>query len=58
MALNKFQKINHFPEASQLIRKDMIASNMDRMRRRFPNDYNIAPKSYVLSDIHYYAEYL
>ena len=58
MALNKFQKINHFPEALQLIRKDLIASNMKRMRQKFPNDYNIAPKSYVLSDIHDYAEYL
>ena len=58
MTLNKFQKINHFPEALQLTRKDLFASNMDRMRLKFPSDYNFVPKSYVLSDVHDYAEFL
>lgn len=41
--LNKFQKINHFPEALQLTRKDLLASNMKRMKLKFPGEYNIAP---------------
>ena len=56
--LNEFQKINHFPHALQLIRKDLFSSNMERMKRKFPSDYNIAPKSYVLSNVHDYAEFL
>ena len=46
--LNKYQKTNHFPGSSQLGRKDLLWRNMLRQRIRFPNEYIIAPVSFLL----------
>lgn len=48
--LNKFQKVNHFPGSTQLGRKDLLWRNMNRLRIKFPNEFTIAPMSFVLSE--------
>lgn len=47
--LNKFQKTNHFPGSTQLGMKDLFWQNINRLRVKFPKEYNISPMSYVLS---------
>ena len=48
--LNQYQKVNHFPGSTQLGRKDLLWKNMNRLRNKFPNEYSIAPLSFVLSE--------
>lgn len=45
--MNKFQKLNHFPGSYQLGRKDLMWKNVSRLKRQFPLEYNICPKTYV-----------
>ena len=47
--LNKYQKTNHFPGSSQLGRKDLLWKNMNRLRIKFPQDFTLAPLSFILS---------
>lgn len=46
--LNRYQRVNHFPGTWQLGRKDRLCTNIGRMRRRFPDVFNIQPRSFVL----------
>ena len=46
--LNKFQRYNHFPIAWQLGRKDNLYINYTKMKKRFPNDYNFMPETFIL----------
>uniref|UniRef100_A0A1I8HYV3 Tubulin--tyrosine ligase-like protein 9 n=1 Tax=Macrostomum lignano TaxID=282301 RepID=A0A1I8HYV3_9PLAT len=52
-------KINHFPGMSEICRKDCLARNLSRMRRLFPKEFNIAPRTWVLpadyADLQAYA---
>eukprot|EP00731_Ephydatia_muelleri_P016718 Em0009g1142a len=48
MGVRKYQKINHFPGMSEICRKDLLARNMNRMRRAFPRDYNCFPRTWCL----------
>jgi tubulin polyglutamylase TTLL4 len=48
--LNKYQKTNHFPGSTQLGRKDLLWRNINRMRLKFPKEFNISPMSYLLSE--------
>lgn len=48
--LNKYQKTNHFPNSTQLGRKDLLWKNMNRLRIKFPTDFVIAPMSYLLTE--------
>ena len=48
--LNKYQKTNHFPGSTQLGRKDLLWRNMNRLRIKFPQEYSIAPMSFILSE--------
>lgn len=48
--LNPFQKINHFPASKQLGRKDNLWKNVNVMRRKHGQDYEICPKTYVLPE--------
>ena len=43
-----YQKINHFPGMYQLARKSMLAKNLQKMRKLFPEDYDFSPRSWVL----------
>lgn len=46
--MKRFQKINHFPGMFEICRKDLLARNMNRMLKLFPNDYQIFPKTWHL----------
>jgi len=48
--LNKFQKSNHFPGSTQLGMKDLLWKNMNRLRLKFPKEFNITPMSFVLPE--------
>jgi tubulin polyglutamylase TTLL6/13 len=43
-----YQKINHFPGMQHVARKSLLATNLDRMRKLFPEDYDFMPRSWVL----------
>ena len=46
--LNHYQKFNHFPMTWQLSRKDNLYNNYYEMKKKFPNEYNYMPETYVL----------
>jgi tubulin polyglutamylase TTLL4 len=48
--LSMYQKINHFPGAYSLGRKDNLWRNISRMKRHYGMDYNIAPPSYIFPE--------
>jgi tubulin polyglutamylase TTLL4 len=45
--MNRFQKMNHFPGSYNLGRKDLMWTNISRLKRQFGSDYNICPKTFV-----------
>ncbi len=47
-SLNKYQRYNHFPCTWQLSRKDNLYNNYIKMKKKFPNDYNYIPETYIL----------
>ncbi|NXX75139.1 TTL13 polyglutamylase, partial [Urocolius indicus] len=46
--MKRFQKINHFPGMSEICRKNLLARNLNRMRKLFPKEYNIFPRTWCL----------
>ncbi len=46
--LNKFQRYNHFPIAWQLGRKDYFLTNYEKMKKKYPNEYNFMQDTYIL----------
>lgn len=50
LPLNRYQKINHFPNSLHLGRKDLLWKNIYRLKLKYPNDFNIAPHSWVLPE--------
>ena len=38
--------------------KDLLMPNLNRLRSQFPTEYDLAPKTYLLSDVKQYAEFL
>ncbi|CAN0111210.1 unnamed protein product [Scytosiphon promiscuus] len=46
--LHRWQRINHFPGMSNVARKGRLAQNLDRMRRKFPQEYSFYPRTWVL----------
>jgi tubulin polyglutamylase TTLL4 len=48
--LNKYQKINHFPQSIHLSRKDLLWKCMLRFMKRFPREFNITPITYVFPE--------
>ncbi|XP_046399768.1 tubulin polyglutamylase TTLL6-like [Ischnura elegans] len=43
-----FQRVNHFPGMSEICRKDLLARNMMRMKKLFPEEYSFFPKTWIL----------
>jgi len=48
LPLNKYQKINHFPNSVNLGRKDMFWENILRLKKKLPAHFNISPHSWLL----------
>jgi hypothetical protein len=48
--LNNFQKINHFPQSSELTRKDCLCANVVKMQEKFKQNFDIIPETYILPD--------
>ncbi len=46
--LQPFQHLNHFPGMGDLCRKDLLARNLTRMRKEFPDDYKFFPRTWVV----------
>jgi len=49
-SFHPYQKANHFPGTWQLGRKDLLWKNVGRMRRRWPQQFDIMPPGYILPD--------
>lgn len=47
-ALNKYQRVNHFPKSKEVTRKDLLSINMNRMSSLFPQHYDFYPKTFSL----------
>lgn len=48
LTMQRFQKINHFPGMMEICRKDLLARNLNKMLKLFPEEYNIFPKTWSL----------
>lgn len=48
LTMHRFQKINHFPGMMEICRKDLLARNLNRMLKIFPDEYDIFPKTWSL----------
>lgn len=49
--LNEYQKLNHFPNSSELTRKDRLCANIVKMQEKFGKEcFNIIPDTYILPD--------
>ncbi|XP_037046574.1 tubulin polyglutamylase ttll6-like [Bradysia coprophila] len=48
LTMQRFQKINHFPGMMEICRKDLLARNLNKMLKVFPEEYNIFPKTWSL----------
>ncbi|CAD7961488.1 unnamed protein product [Amoebophrya sp. A25] len=44
------QKTNHFPYSWYLGRKDLMCRNIMRMRRQWPQEFNITPETFILPE--------
>ena len=42
------QKINHFPGTFQICRKNLLAKNLNAMRKIFPKEYSFYPRTWHL----------
>lgn len=42
------QKINHFPGMFTLSRKNYLARNLDKMAKKFPEEYGFYPQTWIL----------
>ena len=50
LPLNRYQKINHFPNSVHLGRKDLLWKNILRLKLKYPHHFNLAPHSWVLPE--------
>lgn len=49
--LNEFQKVNHFPNSTEITRKDRLCFNIVKMQERYGKHlFDITPDTYVLPD--------
>lgn len=45
--MQPYQKINHFPGMYSISRKNYLAMNLGKLKKKFPNDYNFFPRSWL-----------
>lgn len=43
-----WQKVNHFPKANEITRKDCLNINIEKMQLKHGKSYNFIPKTYIL----------
>lgn len=48
LAVERFQMVNFFPGIQEISRKDLLARNLGRMQKAFPDDYDFFPKTWWL----------
>lgn len=46
--MEPFQKVNHFPGMYIVCRKNLLARNLIKMQRAYPEEYNFFPKTWLL----------
>ena len=46
--MRNYQKINHFPWMYQICRKNLLAKNIKKMEKMYPNDFKITPRTWQL----------
>jgi tubulin polyglutamylase TTLL6/13 len=46
--MKPYQRINHFPGMFALARKDHLARNLNKMFKRFPEEYKFYPQTWLL----------
>jgi tubulin polyglutamylase TTLL6/13 len=46
--MKPYQRINHFPGMNILSRKNLFARNMLRMQKKFPDEYDFFPQTWLL----------
>lgn len=49
-SFHRFQKTNHFPGSWHIGRKDFLWKNIHRMKRQFPQQYDIMPITFIMPD--------
>ena len=50
--MKSFQRVNHFPGAFEITRKDHLTRNVREMSDKYPNMFDFLPSSYVLPGDH------
>ncbi|XP_059490184.1 tubulin polyglutamylase TTLL6-like [Neocloeon triangulifer] len=48
LSMERFQMVNYIPGISEITRKDLLARNLTRMQKMFPEDYDFFPKTWWL----------
>ncbi|KAJ1562624.1 Tubulin polyglutamylase ttll6, partial [Cladochytrium tenue] len=48
LALEPYQRINHFPGMHEICRKDCLARNLGLLARALPSEYDFFPRTFVL----------
>lgn len=48
MRMQPYQRTNHFPGMVALARKNLLAKNLQAMKKSFPTDYNFFPKTWLI----------
>eukprot|EP00928_Gymnodinium_smaydae_P024493 TRINITY_DN19803_c0_g1_i1.p1 TRINITY_DN19803_c0_g1~~TRINITY_DN19803_c0_g1_i1.p1 ORF type:complete len:906 (+),score=183.03 TRINITY_DN19803_c0_g1_i1:180-2897(+) len=49
-SFNPYQRANHFPASWNLGRKDLLWRNVSKMKRKYPQQFDIMPAGFVLPD--------
>ncbi|XP_065336769.1 tubulin polyglutamylase TTLL13-like [Cloeon dipterum] len=52
LSIERFQIVNYIPGISEISRKDLLARNLTRMQKLFPEEYDFFPKTWWLPADH------
>ena len=48
--LKLYQRFNHYPGMQCLANKENLGKNLNKLKERFPAEYNFFPKTWVLPE--------
>lgn len=58
--MQPYQKINHFPGMYSISRKNYLAMNLAKLKKKFPDDYNFFPRTWLypcdFSELKYFLQ--